>query len=71
MYHINTHLNGKTDTTLDDFPILQKTGAKFAMWEGHDGWYIQTLIGEFDEFKLLADEGVRHIKRGHVMFYKY
>ena len=56
MYHINEHLNGKTDTRYpDDFPLL-KNGSNFVAWKSENGWHIQTTLnGEklFEKMKEL------------------
>ena len=60
MYHINTHLNGKTECTPEDFPLL-KNGLKFAMYEAQGAFYIQTTIGDNETINYLIRKGVKHL----------
>ena len=71
MYHINTHLKGKTRATSDDFPLLRMHDAEFVMWRSIEGYHIQTMIGDIRRLKSLARQGEKHLKDRCIFLSKY
>jgi len=70
VYYINSCLEGKTEATIEDFPLLHKMDARFAMWQTSKDYHIQTTINIDRDFKLfssLARKGKKHLE-DHSLF---
>ena len=70
MYYINSCLEGKTEATIEDFTLLHKMDARFAMWKTNKGYHIQTTINigrDFEIFASLANRGEKYLE-DHSLF---